>query len=196
MTLREIITEELLNAVGHPEELENISRTYSRSKGPYYAALLDATSQLQDQLEDLSEEISDTNEQKKMLVLQGASLEEQRDELAQEVQVQEERLDAAGSRVAEVQAVLNHADQLAQRGFGQEELNRLYELLAQIAADQAVPAEQGVEEFFKTMSRYEHIVSLDLEATRAESRAAQAKAEAESRGRCQGGSEPGPYFGY
>ncbi len=58
MTLRETITEELLNAVEHPEQLENISRNYSRSKGPYYAALLDATNQLQDQLDELLEEIS------------------------------------------------------------------------------------------------------------------------------------------
>jgi len=101
MTLRETITEELLNAVEHPEQLENISRTYSRSKGPYYAALLDATNQLQDQLGELLEEISDAIEQKRVLGQQVTTQHEKRDGLAQEVQVVEERLTEGNARLAE-----------------------------------------------------------------------------------------------
>lgn len=58
----------LLNAVEHPEQLEKIPRTYSRSKGPYYAALLEATNQLQDQLDELLEEIFDANEQYRLIL--------------------------------------------------------------------------------------------------------------------------------
>ena len=179
MTLRETITEELLNAVEHPEQLENISRTYSRSKGPYYAALLDATNQLQDQLDELLEEISDAIEQKRVLEQQVTTQHEKRDGLAQEVQVVEERLNEGNARLAESQDTLDRAVELERMGFGTEELTRLYEILAQLAANQGAVPEEAVAEFFRTIQRYEQVVSLDLEATRAESRAAQAKAEAE-----------------
>ena len=179
MTLRETITEELLNAVEHPEQLENISRTYSRSKGPYYAALLDATNQLQDQLDELLEEISDAIEQKRVLGQQVTTQHEKRDGLAQEVQVVEERLNEGNARLAESQDTLDRAVELERMGFGTEELTRLYEILAQLAANQGAVPEEAVAEFFRTIQRYEQVVSLDLEATRAESRAAQAKAEAE-----------------
>ncbi len=179
MTLREIITEELLNAVEHPEQLENISRTYGRSKGPYYAALLDATNQLQDQLDELLEEISDAIEQKKVLEQQVTTQHDKRDGLAQEVQVVEERLNEGNARLAESQDTLDRAVELERMGFGTEELTRLYEILAQLAANQGAVPEEAVAEFFRTIQRYEQVVSLDLEATRAESRAAQAKAEAE-----------------
>jgi len=174
MTLRETITEELLNAVEHPEQLENISRTYSRSKGPYYAALLDATNQLQEQLDELLEEISDAIEQKRVLEQQVTTQHEKRDGLAQEVQVVEERLNEGNARLAESQDTLDRAVELERMGFGTEELTRLYEILAQLAANQGAVPEEAVAEFFRTIQRYERIVSLDLEARRAESRAAQA----------------------
>ncbi len=179
MTLRETITEELLNAVEHPEQLENISRTYSRSKGPYYAALLDATNQLQEQLDELLEEISDAIEQKAELGKQVSNLQEKENGLAEEVLVGEERLNEGNARLAEVQVLLNHAVDLERRGFGEEELSRLYEILGEVAASQGALPEEGVAQFFETVERYEQVVSLDLEARRAEARAAQVESEAE-----------------
>ncbi len=179
MTLTEEIAQKLLNAVGHPGELENIRRTYSRNKGPYYAALGDVTSQLQDQLEELADEIWEMQQQKKDLDQQIATLPEKRDGLAQEVQVVEERLNERNARLSESQDILDRAFDLERMGFGAEELTRLYEILAQLAASQGAPPEEGAAQFFQTVKRYEKVVSWDLEATRAEARAAQARADAE-----------------
>ena len=146
MTLRETITEELLNA-------ENISRTYRRSKGPYYAALLDATNQLQDQLDELLEEITDAIEQKVDLGKQVSNLQEKRNGLAQEILVGEERLNEGNARLAESQDTLDRAVELERMGFGTEELTRLYEILAQLAANQGAVPEEAVAEFFRTIQR-------------------------------------------
>ena len=50
-------------------------------------------------------------------------------------------------------------------------------MLAEIAASQAAPPEDGLAQFFQTIERYGRVISFHLEATRAEARAAQAKAE-------------------
>ncbi len=46
MTLKQTITDELLNSIADPGELEEVVRKYSKSKGPFYSALAEATSQL------------------------------------------------------------------------------------------------------------------------------------------------------
>lgn len=84
----------------------------------------------------------------------------------------------AEAQLAGLRGLLVRGDELAKRGFGYKELDRLYGLLGEVAASHGLAPEEGVSQFFETVQRYEKVVSLDLEATRAEARAAQAKAEA------------------
>ena len=46
-----------------------------------------------------------------------------------------------------------------------------------MAASQGAPPDDGVTQFFQTVERYEQVISLDLEATRTEARAATVQAE-------------------
>ena len=59
MTLKRTITEQLLNCVDDPGGLEEVFRRHSRSKGPLYSALAEATGQLQRRLEALRFEASE-----------------------------------------------------------------------------------------------------------------------------------------
>ena len=187
MTLKQTIANELLDSVDDPVGLEQIFRQHSRSKGPFYLGLADATSELWTRLKAVreqnaaSEELHDSlNRDVETLAKQRQSLEEQVQRLAQRVQDDE-------SKTAEVRGLLDHAEELTQWGFGEPELCRLRELLVQVAADQGELPEEGVAQFFQTIGRYERIVSLDLEAKRVESRVATAQAdvarwEAEAKG--------------
>ena len=48
MSKKDDIVEGLLGSVDDPDELEEVFRRYGSSKGPFYLALAEATSQLDD----------------------------------------------------------------------------------------------------------------------------------------------------
>ena len=47
MTIKQTVIDELLDAVDDPAVLEGIFRRYSRSKGPFYLGLAEATCRLE-----------------------------------------------------------------------------------------------------------------------------------------------------
>jgi predicted nuclease with TOPRIM domain len=177
-TLTDKITHELLDCVGNPAGLEKVLGHYGKSKGPLYGALAQATASLREQLVNLSEkaaeaqaEYEEEKERREAVSNELAALQEEQTLKADELQAVEAKLE-------EAKGIVGQAGVLASMGFGHEELGRLYELLVEIAASQGGPPEDGVAQFFKTVSRYEKVISLDLEAKSAEVKAAQAKAEA------------------
>lgn len=179
MTLRETITEGLLNYVDNPDGLDEVFRKYSKSKGPFYLGLADATSELIDRYETLAHENGDLDTHKNDLSDQVAALDDQEAELQESVQMLGNEVQTAEQRLREAQSSLDHLDSLARSGFGGHELARLSDLLAQVSAEQGGAPEEGVLQFFQTVERFESIISFDLEATRAETKAAQSKAESE-----------------
>ena len=60
MTLKQTISDELLNSVADPGKLEEVVRKYSRSKGPFYAALCVATTELLGRLEKAGQQTAAT----------------------------------------------------------------------------------------------------------------------------------------
>ena len=179
MTLKETITKELLAAVDDPIRVGEVFRRHSGSKGPLYSGLAEATHQLQQRLEDMLDETAETEAHRQHLQEGVTTLEDERHDLEERVQSLEEQRHEAETKLADVQGVLDRADQLARRGFGEEELDRLYDLLGQVAASQGMPPEEGVAQFFRSVDRYEQVLSLELEEKRAEARAATARAEAD-----------------
>ena len=67
MTLKQTIVDELLNSVEDSEHLEEVVRKFSKSKGPFYAALGEATSQLLSRLRKVREEIAAAEERQASL---------------------------------------------------------------------------------------------------------------------------------
>ena len=135
MTIKENIIRELLDSVGDGARLEEVFRRYSRNKGPFYLGLAEATSQLEARFEETVQEVFESESSRQTLQEELVSLEERRHCLEDHVQAVSRQVETKEERLAEVQGVLDLAVDLERRGFGQEELNRLYELLAQIAAD-------------------------------------------------------------
>ena len=179
MTLKQTITEELLDSIADPGGLEEVQRKYSKSKGPYYLALAEATSQLLNRLQRARQQTASAESHKASLDHEVKEMEEKRKLLDGQIVGREQRVRGAESRLLQVQGLLDQADVLTKAGLGEEELRRLSQLLAEVAAGQGALPEEGVAQFFDTVSRYEQIVSLDLEAKRSEARAEAAKAEAE-----------------
>ena len=50
------------------------------------------------------------------------------------------------------------AEELASRGFGEMELVRLHEMLAQFSAGAGALPEESIAQFFETVTRYESIM--------------------------------------
>jgi len=178
-TLTQTITSELLDAVDDDGALKAVLQRHSRSKGPLYHALAQATSQLHHRLDKARTDLSGTETQRKRIEDRVQALAQQCEELDARRQALEQQVSQSESRLCETKELLDRAEALAGLGFGLDQLTRLHELLAHIAASQGATPEEGVRQFFDTVGHYEHIVSLDLESKRAESRAAQAKAEME-----------------
>ncbi len=179
MTLTQTITEELLNYLGEPGGIEQVLQKYSRSKGPLYSALASATVEMRQRISHLQQQIREAEAKSGPLKNEVANMERTRDELQERVLGLEDQLDDCERRLEEASGILSRVDRLARCGFGEEELNRLHELLALIAAESGSMPEESVAQFFETVARYETVVSLGLETKRSETRAAQAKSEAD-----------------
>ena len=179
MTLTEQITERLLDAVEEPDGLDAVYREFSKSRGPYYQALSNATAQLQEQFEATAQENEGLTAHRDLLTEQVAALHDQQSGLEELVQNLASEVLTAEQSLDEAHASLDWIEKLARAGFGKTEFARIHELLGQISAENGGLPEAGVSEFFKFIERFEQVLSLNLEATRAESRAAQSKAEAE-----------------
>jgi len=178
-TQKQAIADEFLSAVDDPAGLEAVFQRHRGSKGPLYLGLAQATSALTERFLSLSEKVRTTErgrqEKQEQINSMNAGLvqlQQERDSLTSEIQ-------DVNTRLEQAKGLVDQANVLAGLGFGLPELRRLRELLAQVAAAQGFPPEEGVAEFFETVSRYEQVISLELESKRAEARADQAKAELE-----------------
>ena len=178
-TRTEAIARELLNAALDPGGLPAVLRRHSRSKGPLYLALAEATAEMTSRLEKISEETGEAKRQRDQLTGEKARLQEESELLEASVRELDEQVQQQETSLAQVQGLLDQAARLQERGFGGAELDRLYNLLSHFSASQGAAPEEGVAQFFETVGRFERIVTMDLEAKRAETRAATAKAEAE-----------------
>ena len=177
MTLTALIEGELLNVVDQRGGFEEVMRRHATSKGPLYRALFSATAEMGRRLEQANLEKTEAEARGHDLQECVDPLQERRERLLEEVQELEGRYSDAEAQLTRVESTVDRAQQLGKQGFGERELDRLAELLTQIAASQGLAPEQGAAEFFRFVGRFEQIISLDLEATRAEARAAQAKAQ-------------------
>ena len=178
-TLTETIAQELLAAADEPSRLDAVLRQYGHSKGPLYHALAQATALLTERLTGLSHESKEAEKECRERQQHLRVAEQELASMEQGWATKAQELTAIDERLQERQELLDQANKLACLGFGLTELSRLRDLLAQVAASQGAPPEEGVAQFFHTVERYERIVSLDLEANRAEAKTAQARAEAD-----------------
>jgi len=178
MTLKQTITEELLDSVADPGELEEVIRKYSKSKGPFYAALGQATTTLLSKLRNVREETDAAEERQATLDQEVEKLVGQIVAIEQRIEERHPMVQKADDALKIVRPLLEQAETLKKAGLGEKELLSLHQLLAQVAANQGLQPQEGVTQFFETVASYEQVVSLDLEAKRAEVRAEEARSKA------------------
>ena len=106
MTLTRTIFDELLDSVGEPGGLAEILRKRSRSKGPLYAALSDATTELTHQLERQGDRVQATDARGTELDEEIAESEVYRDGLIEEIDGLESRVKDSESRLEDANGVL------------------------------------------------------------------------------------------
>ena len=179
MSLREEITQALLDSIDDPAELGKIYRRYGRSKGPFYLALAAATAALDSDFKTLVQNRHAVKGELDRLQIEARTLEERRDTLDQTAQELERDIGQKEARLSDVQGLIEAADRLESQGFGKESIDRLFDLLGEVAASQGEPADNGVEMFFEVVHRWGGLVSIELENQRAQVRADKAKAQGE-----------------
>jgi DNA repair exonuclease SbcCD ATPase subunit len=179
MTVKDTITRELLDCAGDPGEVEAIFQKYSRSKGPLYNALAEATNQLRGQLEGIRDEVIESTERRDELKNDLESLSVRRDELNAEVHSLDQQARETVEFLAQSKVLLDKATDLEKRGFGEEELNQLFNLLGEIAVSKGDDPREGVVQFFQLAKRYQEVISLELEGKRLTTLVNQYKAESE-----------------
>ena len=178
MSLRELIKQEMLEAAGDPQAVQSVFDRYARSKGSLYMALGEATLELRDECERVGGELATAQGGATQLYEQIQGRTEELQALASNKQEQEQHLANNEMCLAEQDGLLRRAAELGRLGCGEEELTRLHEALASLAASSGAQLGEAVASFFELLGRYEKILTDDLEAERAATRAAQHKAEA------------------
>ena len=148
MTLKDTITRELLDSVDNPVGLEEVCQQYGRSKGPFYSALAQATTELRHRFRQAHEAASQTELERDELRQEVNVLKNQRQDLESTVGSLNQQLQERSGKLDDVQGLVDRVQALAQRGFGEEELTRLYRLLAGVAEAQRALSEEGVAWFF------------------------------------------------
>ena len=78
-----------------------------------------------------------------------------------------------------MRGLIDAADRLQGQGFGTDCLEKLFELLGEVAASQGEPADNGVKMFFEVVDQAGGIVSLEFHAQRSQVREEKARAQAE-----------------
>ena len=179
MTLKETIVRELLESVDNPAGPQEILNRYSRSKGPLYIGLAEATNALERRVSVARAESAQFESRRDELQEELEAKNRERQELEEKVQSLADQLEQTEDSLDEVGGLLNRAKELDLLGFGEEKLDALQELLGKIAIEHGVSNKEAVDQYFKTMSEYERMVRLDLETKRSENNAALAKAEAD-----------------
>ena len=179
MSIKQSVETELLDSVGDPDGLEEVFGRYGRSKGPFYLGLAAATAQLRAQLSEVHLEYSRMSGYRDDLKREVVALEAQRDALNSTVDQLDRQVDEAQRRLEALKSVADRAEDLVEQGFGEEELARLSHILGEVAAAEGAGPEEGVEQFFQTVSEYGDVVSMDLAVKRAHANTDMAKAEAE-----------------
>ncbi len=177
-TRKETITKELLDFIDNRSELEAVFERHSRSKGPFYLALAEATSQLQQRLRQIREDLTNLDIKRDWLEDRIDALEIARTEMEGKEGNLGNQIAEAEESLTQAVGILNKARELESQGFGEKELASLSELLGQAAASHGFAAEDGVTRFFETVEDYNQVISLELETTSAETRTATARAEA------------------
>lgn len=152
MTRTEQIAQELLDAVDRPDQVDAVLARHVGSKGPLYAALARATATLKEQLPGLAQKAKEAQdqcrtrqEQVKVFDREVASRRQQRGALAKEIVKTEAKL-------KENRDLLGQVARLKAQGFGPDELARLHDVLAQVAAAKGAAPEDGVAQFFQMVS--------------------------------------------
>lgn len=176
-TKTEMIATALLDAVDQGVGPESVLARYQGSKGPLYLALASVLETLRGRTDAAVAELTAREMGRKAVAAEVGALDaRRRDTEATLSQLTKEVKQLEGRR-ASLDGEITAAATLARRGFGSKELDRLATLLASVAASQGAPPEEGVAQFFATISRYENVVAFDLEVRCAEARAATARAE-------------------
>lgn len=178
MTLKGTVTQEFLDSVDDPDGIEAVFKRFSGSKGPLYQGLAAATATLRGRLGKLQQQTAVAEARQSSLEQKVESQAGQIEVIEKRIQERRPMVEQADAMLKGVQGLLDQADWLSKAGLGEQELARLHQLLAQITANQGLQPKEGVAQFFETVSSYEQIVSLDLEAKRAEVEAESAKSEA------------------
>ena len=179
MTIKDTIKKELLDCADDTSGLEGVFKRYGHSKGPLYAALLEATAELRGQYEGLVQETQRMRARHEQAESETHRLEEQRRSLKLAVKEIEKDVGQKERRLSEVQALLDAVDKLEGQGFGKDSLEKLFNLLADIATAHGQAPEAGATKFFEVVDKVGGIVSMELQAQRFHAREEKAKAQAE-----------------
>lgn len=178
-TLTDKITQELLDAANGPGGLEDVLKKYKTSKGPLYGGLAQATAMLIEKLSSLSAKCKEAEEKCQERQEKIKTLEKSIADLNKGVEAKIKELASLDDRVKQVEALIDQAKALGGLGFGLEQLTMLHDQLAHLATSQGAKPEEAVAFFFQEIDGYQSLVSLELEARRAEVAASKAKAELE-----------------
>ena len=122
MSKKDDLVVALLESVDDPEELEEVFRRYSSSKGPFYLALAEATSQLDDDFRNAAREATDAATHKTHRKQELDSLSEQKGILDGEIQTRHRQLEESQVELGQVQGLLDQSGNLAGQVFGEKDV--------------------------------------------------------------------------
>lgn len=179
MSIKDTIVRELLDNADDATGLEEVFRRYGRSKGPFYLALAEATTALVSELETLVQNKQAAQQELDGLHTEVKTLQERRQALDQTAQGLDRDIGQKEARLSEVRGLIETADRLEGQGFGKDNLEQLFNLLAETAASQGDTPKDGVTKFFEVVDQVGGIVSLELQSQQSQVRAEKARAQAE-----------------
>ncbi len=131
MSIKETITKELLDRIDDPAGLEEVLKRHGRSKGPLYSALAEATAQLRRQYESLVQETQRLAARQAQAESEISVLEGRQRSLGLKARGMEKDIGQKEARLSEVRGLIETADRLEGQGFGKDNLEQLFNLLAE-----------------------------------------------------------------
>jgi len=179
MGRRELIVEELLEAMDKGGDVDFVLRRHGDSRNILYQALVIVIRIAEDRLRKAVRDVASARKLVETLQQQAEAMKAKNEELQERVASLEHKEAEVAATLKTKQTLLNESASLERIGFDAERLRQLRAVLERMAVERKLPLDKVTEVFFELLDRLDDPVALKIEEQRAEESLHEAKAAVE-----------------
>ena len=168
MGRRELIVEELLQAMDQGGDVDFVLQRHKDSRSGLYQALVIVIRIAEERLRKAVRDVTSARKLVEILQQQAEAMKAKNEELQDRVTSLEQKEAEVATTLKTKQALLDESTSLERIGFDAERLRQIGAVLKRIAVEKKLPLDKVTDVFFELLDRLDDPVALKIEEQRAE----------------------------